>query len=1240
MLERAAGCLETAGQGLLRNCNGVLRSQKSLEPHFWKQQTCEASWRFISCYIDKARRSSPYSRGAIQHAHDPFLDFLYPDKCILAVGSWVAKKKKENVHHGKRRAMSRLTKHNSSQASCFLSWRRDTVVRLNVPRSLRAIHTAKATVDRPATRQRVLNTLFDETRHKDYDRMWELWKNSTQEPGLRSRLVASLSQSERSLDVDRAVSLFKMIDHHQRTVGDYESIFDSLLRAGHLSTVELLCDDALAKGPTIDAYGIAFTISIIEMRWGDVLHLWRRSHDKLGRSLSSLAESGDLPDQVLSLLEYARKHTDLTGDSMDAQLLSSLLEVVLKSNTIMQHIKVETILSLTREFNDIGLLTELHYVQGIETLIKIGTRFSMVAALVVYRNFRWHLSSAIPPTKLLYQLLETLGSLETHHGVQYLLDEFVRFHEKPSVEAYMLALTAYSRSGDVPKTKETFEKLLNHYGRPSPRLFKYPEYPKIPRSIRWVVPVLSVYARVGDYAAAETEFYKITPIFRLKANNACWNVLISAHANSRRIKQAFRVFRRMQKKGSSPDSYTFAILMGLCAKSGDIEGTMALCQMAEKSNQMHASLIHAVVDVYCHNQNLEMAEQVAESSLSSALAGSSTGIWNRLLWAHAFRADLDSVLRIHERMKEYGIQFNEMTYAALMLSFSIVGQPASARRLLRALQRSRRMHATEFHYTTLLYGFVKKGNRDMAHVIYKEMEERFENPGLSARLLMLRSGLARDTVQVFGRDDNGPDYRLSASEDLLFKSIFDFDRREYARKYPHPGTSGLPYREAFPSLYYEPILKAYSSDGIHRRSKELLDEYMRGIQSATSAGQSKVVPSLRFLAVLMEVFLQAGNLETVHLCWELVLERASELTRKLNVTGLTESDFSQPQSDILQVPLESKDKKATKNRHVTVGTDYMQPTIIPSEQFTLSRHFSLYMRAKGEAQQTSELPKLIEDYESRGYAMTSGNWLTYIRTLAASPRVSEQLSAFATFERIFMPSFPGWHRLRRGVQLRPQGTPDSLNLLDYRPFGSNPETLGKAASRLWGKVDPTWMQPTYNIMVYLAASLKEFRHRSLSEGSEVLDPLFEVAPQTMQALIDMPHLREKFQGVLLRDRVEQVDAGKEGRDRYVWTGGVLGVGGKRRPHLRTAIEHAEYEAAESELKTDPGQSYQSLAQDLSPQARLAEDDHSNDGDIDQTERLMLPEDEHNIEIETSLESRRRERGIDPVKDEQERDRGE
>ncbi|KAL1992714.1 hypothetical protein VTN49DRAFT_4746 [Thermomyces lanuginosus] len=1238
MLERAVGCLESAGQSVFRSYNGMVRSRKTLKPGFWRSKSLELEtklWYFILSHISAAsrRRSPDSSKSSVStpESPGPFLDFLYPPKTLSVAASWLSRHRSNQWLRKKKRSVPDWVRPFASHSS---------LRHVSVPSTVEQPEESRNEV---AERERVVRenkallvSLLNSGDRNEYDRIWQLWNQGGQPSELQPRVLEYLSSSRDPIDLSRAKSVLDKIEVDRRTADVYCNGVISLLHAGQFSHAKQLLSEALARNQGLKPLGASIAFFLDTGKWKDVAEMWASWPSTDGpaydhQALSPVASLSTLPQRLSSLLEFANQQPDSDEKTTLASLASCLLHVLFKSTTLMRSISMETILQLTQQSKRLEILEKEHYNNAITTLRSFEIRSTVVKSMIMYRNFRWHLKNVVPWSKILEDLLQTLEDLEIPHGVRYLLDEFRHFFGKPSIEAYKRALVAFARSGCVDEVYETFDSLLQDHGKPVDTSDNEADLRKTARSLRWISPVLHVHARLGQASAAQAEFDKIEALHGLRPNRLCWNVLISAYANAHDAEGAIAAFKRMRAAGVRPDSFTIGTLMAVCARKGDIDGVRNLFSAAQRVKvRVTTPMVDTIVQVLCRNNRLDDAEQLAEAVLFlKSVEGSRTRMWNTLLWSHAFRADLDSLSRIQSRMDAAGIRFDEMTYAALMTCLCILGKPDSARRLLRILHHNRKMHATELHYTIILYGYVRQRNRDMIHVIYREIEERFGNPGLSARLLMLREFLTRESITTNnGADgDESREAVLSSAENILMKAISEFETRTFATKHPRPATNRLPLHLAFPALYYEPLIKAYASEGSHERVEALL----KRLERATGRQIS-----LRFVSILMEAYLQAGNHDAVERCWQLALNKAFEQARPVNVDpDLLVSSAAEEGQGASQPPQPQTPHGGESILEKEAAQASKKPSVLPAQRFILSRCFSLYLRALGETNQTSKIPEVAAAFEQTGFVMTTANWLTYVREMASSPNPSDQLEAFRTFEQKFMPNFPGWDLLRRGIVNRPPDVPDTIDHLDRTEIGKLRGTLGKAGKRLWSKINPTMMQPSYNVMVHLAAALIDFRARSAIDSDEQLDILFSIAPRTLRAIAAMPHYREKFQGVLLRQRLEGgLDKYKSPRQPYVWTGGVLGVEGRK--HVPKYFE-------EQNIPQDgDDDSDEDLFVGSTPGAKdstrgsvgFRSLHHETPDDVPPSDRIMDPQDEHDIETETLLESRYRARGLHPRDDEE------
>ncbi|KAL1881734.1 hypothetical protein Plec18167_003333 [Paecilomyces lecythidis] len=1235
MLERASGCLENAGQRLLRDSSGPIRSRKSLHPHFWTYKQADSDHSLRSSTFPnvsdgrspRVSRSSQHSSSATEDANSPVLDFLYPPRTRDFAVSWLIRPGRRVALRKRRQLTPNVARPYTSEAVHLLE---------DIPKPFSGVgFTVFHGQDDKERQTAELLKVLGANSLPDYDKAWRLYSKSGQGPELLSNLLLYLSNSERRVDRRRMRRLFDRIPVNDRPAEAYVHMTKSLLRSGDHADVRTICKEAMARGVGTQAWTIAFTFFVETRRWEEALGLWEFrplefEHDPSHAVVSEFHFSSELPRLVLAFSEYLKENGDSIEVNGAPSLAQFLLTCLFKSPDVMHSMAIETILQLNQAFKRLDLLKATHYFNAIETLLSAEVRSTAMKSLVVYRNFRFLLPDRSPTQKLLRKILTMLASFEVSQSVLYILDEYASFYGKPDIAAYRAALRAFSRAGDVEHVYEVFDRLLRDHGNPQSR--------------HLVIPLLYVHAKSGRVENTLREFRRISEEFNMEPNTVCWNVVLLAYANAWDIAGAFHTFQRMLDSAVEPDSHTFGTLMGLCANKGDLDGVLHLFTVAKgRQVKITTPLIDTIVEACCNNQKLEDAETVAEACLNLNVTGSRVRMWNMLLWSYACRADLISMSRIQSRMQAAGIQPDGMTYAALMLSLVVIGRPDSARRLLRSLHQSHRMHATEFHYAIVLFGYVKARNRDMVYIIYREIAERFEKPGVSSRLLAFRSVIERDLQLIKeGRgSESGVKPRLAKSEAFLAETIAEFDMNGLLSKPQQHGSTKLSIKEAFPSMYYEYIITAYGVAGAMDRVKELFDEY-NTVVPALHPSEADQAPPLRLLSSLMFAHLKAGQYTKVEDCWKVAFQRALEISRRppveswIPTTKLPEGTVIQPPQPLL--PSSGRHQEALVLDSPTKTMDEADPAapILQSRRFILSRCLSLYMRSLAYRNQTRKISDVISEIESAGFSLTTHNWSTYVQMLTTSERSSDQFKAFTIFEEKFMPNFPGWRALRKGFGVRPEGVPATIDEVEDPRRGHLHGYLGKAGRKIWGKVQPDFMQPTYITMIYLSSALLDFRERSIVDGGAELRALYLAAPQTIEAIADMPYLRDKFQGVLLRRREERGDktATMEPYEYFVWTGGVLGVEGQS----RIVTESGDLETLDEEgITTAKGDSPAFTSE------QAAESDHSRnaleaaleqgDGempwalvdDAEETEsprKTLASEDEQDMEAETLLRHKR------------------
>ncbi|KAJ5183303.1 hypothetical protein N7492_000919 [Penicillium capsulatum] len=1141
MLERAAGCVETAGRRFLHDTNGAIRSRRVLPRHFWKHQGASgdvAHWLRAVVYPPGQRppfaHNPPQGANPVDDGNPLFLDFLYPQGTRDPANLRLSRHPKRLVSRRKRRSpvCSRTYSSHASHLGAAALPETES-------------HLSKVCVSIDA-RQQAIDDLDELMRRQgvDYDKAWVLYVAAgdltASKPSIQSALCAYLGTSRKFVDQDRAWEVFEAISPENRSEEDYLIITRAGIQSSHTSKLKSICEQAIAKGYGDTCCALSFSYHAQRYQWHDALEIWdmrSKSPEESDRphrnTFFTEMNASMIPECTLSFGTFLASEPDRLGGP---ELGNSLLHQMSTSLHTLESTSIGVLSQILGKYHEMGILRQKHYYDLIKTLQASSQRQTFVWSLVVYRYLRSQDPYARPPQKILARQVERLLAFDMTSNVQFFVDELVHFWEKPPLEVYKQIMIAFSHKGDVAQVNSAFNKLLADHGKPKSR---------------WLVtPLLYVHARNGHVQATLDQFKRVSEEFHLQPNAACWNILLVAYGVSGDPEGALSTFKQMREAGVPPDSYTFSQLMGLCAMRGDIDSVRQLLKEAQTS-KVHITMqvLEKIVQVYGKIGQLHLAEDFAMACLESNAKGSPMKMLNGLLMQYVMRVDTQSFERVLRQMKAYGILPDATTHAANMLRLALVGKPDEARLTLRRLHKKRILHATEYHYSIVLWGYVRSRNFEMVDVISREISERFGNSGTTSSLLELKDEVQRhlETLE-HGSTMDGTDLQLIDVEKRLLDSI----TTSGAVKVPSDSTTPTlgQHNTSSQSLlpHYVYLIKEYGARGAVEQARALFQEFVdKNSASSSQAHEDGSLP-IRLTTEMMNVYLKAGQFAQVEECWRGVVPSAVKVASPINVGDLFESQPS-PSSPSDKPELSSPERLTDSSEDsADKSTDpphRQKPQILPSQQFILSRPFSIYLRALAYQGEMERLLQAVTDFKDSGFALSTFNMSTIVQMLASSDKYEHLVEAFRIYEVEFMPNWPGWSRLERGSGLRPTGAPKGIAALDDpRTRRSSQQFLGRHARKHWSNIAPGFMQPTYVSMVYLAAALNRVRATSIVNGTEELANLFEIAPTTIEQVGKLRYLREKYQGVLIRFRSHQPEMEWRGRppNHAVTPGGILGTG--------------------------------------------------------------------------------------------------
>lgn len=1131
MLERATACFESAGRRLFRDSHDAIRSQRSLCRNFWKYNATAddvPNWFIALVQQSNQRPSSALnlsSRNQPQSNLDggtPFLDFLYPTSPPSELR--VSRQSRRLGLRRRKRSFVGFPRNYTSEAV-------STTTQPTLPDGLRAHGTpSEGDADAPANMATAELARILESEEKDFDKAWVLYLAAGKPPAFRSPLCQYLISSKTLSDYDRAWQVFEEIPPEGRSPSDFYFVSRSQIRQENSARLIEIAKAATTQEAAIHCLPWIFAYFWNRELWDSAVEVWEiatsiKQLDDMMTSqffLFSRLRSTSLIWKGLYFGRYLQDSPENVTKSSFA-LAEHFMDSISKSPTQPDHAPLDVLLEVLRVYARLHGMRDIpHYFRIIDTLQSSSTCSGFSRTIIFYRQLRSRMrENYIMPYRLLERQLASMNSWNMASGIQYFLAEIEHYHKRPGMAAYLECLDCLADAGEVSQVEAVFNKMREDHG--------------IPSDCRPALPLLSVHATKGDVVRTRQQFRRLKEEFNLQPNIYCWNMLLKAHAARMDWNGAQKTFVELLNSGLKPDSHTFGTLMGITANRGDIDATRQLLREARQHEvPITMPMLDTIVQVYCKNGQLDFAEQLAEACSNIQTKISPIRIWNMILVQYARRLDIKSCYRIRNRMEEIGIQPDAWTYYATMLGLVLAGRPHRARKMLREMHKKRRMYAQQEHYSLILFGYVQENNRDMVHIIFREILHRFGKPEPRSSLLFLKSQVQRDLqIAKEAGITNAADIHLKHAEKALTESLsnshtgsLNFGPSDQHRENDYHGNNEAAV------LQYGYLIKEYGSRGAIERARAL---YQRFLDSEDKLDhESRKVP-IEVLTPMMSAHLHAGEYQEVRELWKLALSNAME---QASIADLDFLPASRPQSSEGSQAAQSRTSDPHSANATVSQKDHK--VILRAQRFIIAKPLSLYMRALSYQNETNKIDKVVAELEKLGFALTTFNWSNWIQMLAASDNYVDQLKAFRMFEEKFAPRFPGWYKLLRGYGERSPEMTNSTWLLEDPRSESFRDVVGKKGRKYWINIEPDRLQPTYLTVVFLAASLNRVRDRTITQGNVELQMINATAPKTVKLIGEMPYKRDKFQGVLLRHRSQEVDKAKSPTELLYTPGGVLG----------------------------------------------------------------------------------------------------
>ncbi|KAG9241365.1 hypothetical protein BJ878DRAFT_447658 [Calycina marina] len=968
MLERTAGCIESGSLRRLATSRKSVKSRRSLHSTFWDHGAVDIElsplWAALirGPQTDSRHEESPPTATATSGY---LLDFLYPTGTInmlrQASGWGIDRQEAKHSRSGLGRLGQRLY-----TSSAQGSQEEETTASIAAEESRQSVKSL--------AQEKALRGYMSERNDGNFSDTWAqyLRLDEADQKRLRPEVFRYFTNSDRVVDAERAVDVFKQIKQEARTVEDYGCAIPTYLRLHNVS-------DALSIHRFVrDNFGAVIGVESLvgymasNDSWAQAFLLFSEISEfeaqndgdgMLHNVYGAIKSLPKLPEWSFGLVDFVNSQLG-TDDTPEAksdliQRATDILELAVFRDDIDQKTFAEIIDALKLWKTDSPRLYNI----AIQRLL--GQR-KFKFAVQTYRQNRLGLKGKLSHTTL-HALLKVFCQYKSALGMQQVLDDFTDLWIKPTKFALQMCMAAFASMSDSRTVYALFEVLR----RPLSGQLLTPA----PVTVVDLTPILQVHARRGEVDEVVKFFDLIQSEYGVEPTMYCWNILLTAQSRAQDFEGTFTTFQTILKSPNlKPDQYTFAAMMRACQTIGDLDLVIEIYRTADtmrirKSTNMVDCLVHA----YIQDGELKEAENVCHQALNMELDGTRTQMWNALLTAYALRRETDNINRILDIMAEADIALDANSYSILMMALCMVKQPDRAYVILKRVMKKAGIRPTNFHYAVVMGGFLSSGELQKVYEVHNRMRRRGVPDSASTTFQKMRAIHLTDHMSA-----GTPEEQTHRAYQVFHEVVSTMDAQDITAT-QQKGLHDLPPKVGYPAMFYGYMLYVLAQQNRFSTVETLYKEFTSMLPKSRSP--------IAVLSALLNSRRRLGDFEGVEECWNIALSQARALGKP-----------SQKLEAILPTSIDKKQKK-----------------IYPKYQLYLSVVLTQYMIALQKHGRVDELTAVINSLLDEGFLLSNKNWNYYIQILAQSQRFR---LAFTLCERMFMPNWYGWQRIRHQLPER------------------------------------------------------------------------------------------------------------------------------------------------------------------------------------------------------------------------------
>ncbi|XP_044483220.1 pentatricopeptide repeat-containing protein At4g14170-like [Mangifera indica] len=200
-----------------------------------------------------------------------------------------------------------------------------------------------------------------------------------------------------------------------------------------------------------------------------------------------------------------------------------------------------------------------------------------------------------------------------------------------------------------------------------------------------------MYAKCGRLDLAQSVF----DISR--RDEISYNILIVSYAQTSDCSKSLSLFSEMGLKGMMHDAVSFVGAISACGKlAATKQGKEIHAVVTRKLFHTHLFVANSLLDFYSRCGRIDIADKIFVRIPNKDAAS-----WNTMILGYGMLGDLDMAIDLFENMRERGVQYDSVSYIAVLSACSHGGFVEKGRKYFEEMQ-AQNIEPTQMHYACMV----------------------------------------------------------------------------------------------------------------------------------------------------------------------------------------------------------------------------------------------------------------------------------------------------------------------------------------------------------------------------------------------------------------------------------------------------------------------------------------------------------------------------------------------------------